>query len=416
MAAAAITPQWVVNEIAYQFLNRVVLARKANRSYDPQFKVKGAYVGASIQARLPQRPRAASGAALNKQPVIDQVTQISITDQTNIGIELSTYTLSLEKGQIMKNVIMPAANALVQDMESSGFNRLYKKIPNSTGTLGVSPTAGLTYSQAAARLNDMNGGNEDLIAVLSSDQSAVIADAQKAYFAPQGAITSSFTRGQFGGEAYGIKEFHRSPSVALHTSGGSTSATPLVNVAGGVTTEGATSIVTDGWGSTNTTINEGDVFTFGGVYEINSATFRSTGRLRQFTATTTTTDSSGAVTLTFQPPMYASTSSPLQNVTGLPADNAVITYWAMSAGGTQAATQSRQGLIFAEDSLVLAMADAEDVDAPVCVFARDEEAGISLRLTKSYDISNDNNLARLDMFWGWSAIRPEWTCLRVQGA
>jgi hypothetical protein len=62
------------------------------------------------------------------------------------------------------------------------------------------------------------------------------------------------------------------------------------------------------------------------------------------------------------------------------------------------------------------MADAETVDAPVCVFARDAEAGISMRLTKSFDIRDDQNLARLDIFYGWNLIRPEWGALRVQGA
>ena len=414
---APVTPQWVINEIADAFLNRVVLADNCDRSYDPQFKVKGAYVGASIQARLPQRPRAGSGAAMNKQPVIDQTTEVKITDQTNIGIELSSYTLSLEKGQIMKNVIIPAANALVQDMEAKGFQRLYKKVPNSIGTLGTSPTANLTYTQGMAKIKDMAGTSDGLIAILSHDQSAVLADAQKGNANPGFGTPKALKTGQFMGPSMlGIAEWYASPSVAVHTSGASTTATPLVNVAGGVTTEGATSVVTDGWGSGNTTIQEGDVFTFGSVFEINAANFQTTNRLRQFTATAATTDASGAVTLNFYPPMYANTASPYQNVTALPADNAVITFWSMAAGGSQTATTSRQGLIYLPGTFVLAMADAEKVDAPVCVFAQDEEAGISMRLTKSYDLPNDNNQARLDMFWGFSAIRPEWGALRVQGA
>jgi hypothetical protein len=115
--------------------------------------------------------------------------------------------------------------------------------------------------------------------------------------------------------------------------------------------------------------------------------------------------------------MYsASSGSQLATVDNLPVDNAAVLFWGVAAGQSLSATKSRQGLIFDPNSFVLAMADAEDVDAPVCVFARDEEAGISMRLTKSYDINSDNNLARLDMFWGWSPIRTEWRALRVQGA
>lgn len=418
---AVVTTQWIVNSIADAFLERVILAEKCDRTYDPQFKGKGATAGPKgsvVQARLPQRPRAASGALLNKQPIIDQTFEVRITDQTNIGIELSTYTLTLEKDQIMKTCIIPAANALVQDMESKGFQRLYKKVPNSIGTPGTSPTANLTYTQGVAKLKDMIGQTDDLIAILSNDQSAVIADAQKGNANPGFGAPSALRKGQFlGPNMLGIAEWYASANVAGHTTGAATTATPLVNVAGGYLTEGGTTIVTDGWGSAVLALREGDTFTLGGAFEINASNFASTGRLRQFTLTSDVTpDGSGNATLSFFPAIYASTSSPYQNVTALPADNAVITYWAMAAGGSQAATPSRQGLIFAPGTFILAMADAEKVDAPVCVFAQDEEAGISMRLTKSYDINNDNNLARLDMFWGFSAQRPEWQALRVQGA
>jgi hypothetical protein len=415
MPGSAITPQWVVNAILDELLNDCTLINKADRSYDPQFKIKGAKVGTTIQGRLPQRPRAASGAALNKQPMIDRTFEVKITDQANIGFELSSHTLTLERSDIMRTCVKPCANALVQYAEKQGFTRLYKKIPNSIGTLGTSPTANLTYSQGVAKLIDLMGNNDDLCAILSPDQSAVLADAQKAHANPGFGVKEALRKGQFVGPNYlGVAEWYASPNVALHTSGGSTTATPLVNVAGGVL-EGATSVVTDGWGSGNTTITEGDIFTFASVFEINSANFESTGRLRQFTATAATTDSSGAVTLNFTPPMYAA-ATPNQNVTAMAADNATITYWAMSAGGTQAATTSRQGLIFAPGTVILASADAEKVDAPVCVFAQDDEAGISLRLTKSYGIDSDNNTARLDWFFGWSLARPEWGALRVQGA
>jgi hypothetical protein len=146
---------------------------------------------------------------------------------------------------------------------------------------------------------------------------------------------------------------------------------------------------------------------------VNSANFASTGRLRQFTLIAA---ASGATpTLAFSPAVYA--SGPQQNVNALPADNAAITVWAANpSNGTLAATASKQGLIFAPGTVVLCMADAETVDAPVCVFARDAEAGISMRLTKSFDIRDDQNLARLDIFYGWNLIRPEWGALRVQGA
>lgn len=422
MAASPVTPQWVINEFGREFLNKVTLIKKADRTYDSQFKVKGAKVGSIIQARLPYRYRVGSGAGINKQPVNDQTTPVEITDQSNIGIELSSWVLSLEMNEIRRKVIQPAVNAMAQDMESRGFQRMYQKIPNSIGTLGTSPTANLTYTQGVAKLEDLSGDSDNLTAIVSADQMAVIADTQKAYFnQPVQKVTFSTGRMPKAQDALGIAEWYSSPNVATHTTGTFTASTPLVNVAGGVL-DGATSVVTDGWASGASSLKAGDVFTFGTastspVYEINSSNYASTGRFRQFTVTQDVSDSSGAMTINFTPAIRYAAGGQYNNVTALPADNCPITVWAANpAGGTLSTTNSRQGLIFAPDSIIFAMADAETVDAPVCVFAQDDEAGISFRLTKSYDINSDNNLARIDAFWGWSGMRLEWTALRVQGA
>jgi hypothetical protein len=411
MATEARTPQWIVDDILREYRNRTTLIDAADKSYDPQFEVKGAKVGAQIQARLPFRPRGASGAQFAPQSVIDQTAPITITDQYNSGVQLSSYTLSLEKSEIRRTVINPVVNHIVQYIEAKGFERLYKKIPNSIGTLGVSPTANLTYSQAVAKLNDLTGSTNDLTAIISSDQAAVLADAQKGNANVGFGSKESFKKGMFTGPmALGIENWYASPNVAMHTSGSSTTPTALVNVAGGVT-EGSSSVVTDGFNA-NTALVEGDVFTFANVFEVNSANFSSTGRLRQFVLTAAATGATP--TLQFYPPVYA--SGPQQNVNSLPADNAAILVWGVAGGSTITSTTSKQGLIFAPGTVVLATADAEKVDAPVCVFARDAEAGMSMRLTKSYDLHNDNNEARLDIFFGWNLLRPEWGAIRVQGA
>ncbi len=409
-ANAPITPQWVINDIAREFRNRTVLIDAADRTYDSQFRVKGAKVGAQIQARLPFRPRGSSGAKMAKQAVIDQTTPIRITDQYNSGVELSSYTLSLEKSEIRRTVIQPCVNHIVQYMEASGFSTLFQQIPNSIGTLGVSPTLNLTYAQGVAKLFDMMGSADDLTAILSADQSAVIADAQKGNANPGFGAQRAFKNGNFNGPmALGINTWKASPNVASFTSGSYTSGTVLVNSS--TFTEGMTSVAIDALTSASGALKVGDVFTIANVKEVNSANFASTGRLRQFTVTQ---DISADGTLYFTPAMYS--QGPQQNVDALPVDNANVLVWGTAAGATLTATASKQGLIFAPGTVVFCMADAEDVDAPVCVFARDEEAGISMRLTKNYNIEDDQNLARLDVFFGWNLIRPEWGALRVQGA
>ena len=53
---------------------------------DDQYKAHGVKMGDNIQARLPQRYTVSKGATMNPTPVQDRVVNLTITDQTNIGI------------------------------------------------------------------------------------------------------------------------------------------------------------------------------------------------------------------------------------------------------------------------------------------------------------------------------------------
>jgi hypothetical protein len=46
--------------------------------------------------------------------------------------------------------------------------------------------------------------------------------------------------------------------------------------------------------------------------------------------------------------------------------------------------------------------------------ASSAKAGLSIRLVRGYDITNDKFISRLDVLYGWKAIRPELAC-RIQG-
>jgi hypothetical protein len=52
-------------------------------------------------------------------------------------------------------------------------------------------------------------------------------------------------------------------------------------------------------------------------------------------------------------------------------------------------------------------------DAARCVVKTYD--GISLRVWEASDIRNDEKLTRIDILWGFAAIRPQWAC-RLIGA
>ena len=68
-----------------------------------------------------------------------------------------------------------------------------------------------------------------------------------------------------------------------------------------------------------------------------------------------------------------------------------------------------------EDAFVLGMADLElPQGVDFAAVASDPESGVSLRIVRAYDISEDRFPCRIDVLYGWKAVRPEWAC-RIVG-
>jgi len=141
--------------------------------------------------------------------------------------------------------------------------------------------------------------------------------------------------------------------------------------------------------------------------------FASTGRLQQFTLTADISDTAGAVTLPISPSII--TSGSLQNVTAAPANNAVITYWGMTAGGSQAETVSPQSLVFHKSAFGSAMADLRMPNGGAKASrVSSKMLNVAMRYVEQFDITSDQNLNRLDILFGSVAIFPGRAC-RIVG-
>ena len=117
-------------------------------------------------------------------------------------------------------------------------------------------------------------------------------------------------------------------------------------------------------------------------------------------------DGSGNLTAAISPAITS--SGAFQTVDALPADNSALTIV-----GT-ASQQSPQGILHHRDAFTLAMADlplpqGTDMAARVS----DPQLGMSIRMIRDYDITTDKFPCRLDVLFGWAALRPELAC-RIQ--
>lgn len=407
---ALITPNWVLKRVGRLAINNLKFANNVDRSYDDEYVQAGAKVGDTISLRLPQRFVTTKGQAFQQQGITDQIVPVTLTDQANVGIAFSSFQMTVDVDDYTSRYVEPAAVQLANTIDLDGLVRIANETYNSVGTPGTNPTSNSTYLAANTLLSNMAAPPRRMV-ITNPDMQAAITNANFALFNPTGTISDSFEKGVYSTNTLGFREWYWDQNVSRHTVG-TYSGTPLVNGA----SQTGTSLVTDGWGSGVSTLNKGDRFTLGpsavagtaGVYSVNPQNYQSTNGLQTFVVTQTVSDTTGAMTITIDPPLI--TSGNLQTVTASPVDNAVITVIG-STGATGAV-----GLAWVKEAVVMVMADlVEPEGGAISERIRSKPLGFSLRLAKQWNILSDQNLARIDCIYGWKAYRKEWI-VAVQGA
>tara|TARA_R110000868_G_scaffold12570_4_gene59843 strand:- start:71 stop:643 length:573 start_codon:yes stop_codon:yes gene_type:complete len=178
-----------------------------------------------------------------------------------------------------------------------------------------------------------------------------------------------------------------------------------ITITSTISTQGTTSLGLSFTGSSKTW-KQGDVFTIASVYAVNPQTRESTGSLQQFVVTADATGTSTA-TVTVSPAIYTA-SNALATVDTFPVAAAVVTMLG------SANSQYAQNLVYHKDAITFATADLL-LPTGVDMASRAVHNGISLRIIRDYDINNDRMPCRIDVLYGFAAIRPQMAA-RIWGA
>ena len=380
--------------------NNLVLTRNVNRQYDDSFAVEGAKIGSTLRIRLPDRALVTDGAALQVQDDNEQYTTLSVASQKHIGVNFTSAELTMQLDDFAERVLKPRISQLASSIDADVANS-YKAIYSSVGTPGTTPSTSLVLLQAQQKLNENAAVMSPRYATVNPAANAGLVEGMKGLFNPTDTISRQFKNGMMGMGVLGFDEVNMSQSIKQHTTGawGTT-----ITVTSTVTTEGATSIGISFTGSSKTW-NVGDVFTIAGVYAVNPQTRESTGSLQQFTVTAAASGSSTA-TLSVSPAIYTSANA-LATVDSFPQASAVVTMLG------SASSQYAQNLVYHKDAITFATADLL-LPQGVDMASRQVHNGISMRVVRQYDINNDRLPCRIDVLYGYSAIRPAMAC-RIWG-
>jgi hypothetical protein len=402
MANSILTIDMITRKSLEILENNLVLTRNVNRQYDDSFAVEGAKIGSTLRIRLPDRALVTDGAALQVQDDNEQYTTLTVSSQQHIGVNFTSAELTMQLDDFAERVLKPRVSQLASTVDANVANA-YKSIYNSVGTPGTTPATSLVLLQANQKLNEFATPMDQRYATVNPAANAGLVEGMKGLFNPTGTISRQFKNGMMGEGILGLDEVNMSQSIVQHTTGVTPTA-PIVATT--VATEGSTSLAIS-FTSGSPTFKIGDVFTIANVYAVNPQTRQTTGSLQQFVVTAdVTVSSTTTATLSVQPPMYTPANA-LATINAFPAANAVLTF----LGGS--ATAYPQNLIYHKDAITFATADLL-LPQGVDMASRQVHNGISLRIVRQYDINNDRMPCRIDVLYGYAAIRPV-TAVRLWG-
>lgn len=396
IANTLLTITMITKEALRVLENSLVVLRFVNKEYDDRFAVEGAKIGTTLNIRKPPRYIGRLGQALNLEDSVETSVPLVLDTQFGVDIQFSSADLALSIDDFSNRFIKPAVATVANKMDAD-VTALYNQLFNVVGTPGTTPNALLTYLLAGVALDNNACPMDDLRSMfLTPLMQAYIVDALKGLFQQSSAIAEQYVKGVMG-TAAGF-DWAMSQNLATHTVG-TYSGTPLVNGAG----QTGSTIITDGWGSGVSNLNQGDVFTLAGVYMVNPMSRQSVGSLQQFVVTSPINDTTGAMSISIYPPIII--AGAFQTVNAAPADNAAITVVGASA------SVSPQGLALHRDCITFASADLP-LPRGVDMAARvtDDQLGVSMRMVRAYDINSDNYPCRLDVLYGVAVLRPELGC------
>lgn len=400
MVNVVITPSIIAKEALFQLQNNLVMANLVHRGYKKEF-VK---VGETVSIRKPVKFVVTDGATRSNQDVKESTTSITIDQRKHVSWSFSTQDLTMTIDDYSERYIKPAMIALANTVDVALCQAGALDFFSRVGTPGTTPDAFADLAACGQKM-DENGVPDDGMRRLVVNPAGRWAMANGMGGTGSGGIYNAdivagmVRRGHLGNIAN--FDIFGTQNIKNHTTG-THSGTPLVDDA--AYTDNTNAVAFDGMtGSVTNALRPGDTFTIAGVNAVNPISKEDLGTLQQFVVLAAVNTTTGAGTVNVYPTINAGTVAGFeayQTVTAVPADNAAITIT-----GT-AATLYPQNLAFHKNALALVTCPLELPDSAVFK-ARADYNGLSIRVIKAYDIDTDDEVIRLDIFYGVKTIYPE---------
>ena len=398
MANSLLTPTAVTRKALSVLHQKLTFIGSINRQYDSSFAQTGAKIGDTLKIRKPNQYTVRTGRVLNVQDTDEESVSLQVATQKGVDMSFTSADLTLDIDDFSERFIEPAMSVLAANVEYDALS-MYKQVWNEVSDVGGTPTYKQIQRAHGKLQSNLAPMGENINCCLNVDDNIELVDVLKGLFNDSGQISTQYREG-FMGRAAGVN-FAVNTLLPIHTTGTDDGTGDyLTNDTTAQT--GATLTVDTGAG----TFQEGDIVTIDDVFRVHPETKASTGELMRFVVTADV--AANATSLPIAPAIIVDGAR--QNVTNAAANNKAIRK-RESDNSTAIGASADYGisLMHHRDAFTFATADLEMPNG-VDFGARETMDGLSMRILRQYDINNDAIPARIDLMYGYKAIRPEWAC------
>ena len=397
MANTLLTVDMITKEALRLAHEKAVFIGTINRQFDASFR-GDRKIGDTLRIRYPSEYTRRTGSrVMDVQDSVQVSTSLVVATQDGVDLRVNSREMSLDLEEFSQLHLEPAMASLISNIDADVLVGCTKSTYNFAGTAGTAVSS-LTAPGAARTRMNQNLAPKSMRAVqFDSNVMATIVSGTAAYFNPSNAISEQFREGLVARTA--MADYYENERVwAMANTTSVTLSTAKMN--GYISTLGQTSLnITS---LTASSLNVGMKFTLGNIFDVHPETKQTYAQLKQFTIVGVTDVS----TYTISPAVYR--SGPRQNVAGLGTSTST---QALTFLGSPNSTYTL-GLMYHRDAFTFATAELPLMSAAEKCVRRTYD-GISLRVWQDADIRNDEMLTRIDILYGFAAIRPAWACAIV---
>jgi hypothetical protein len=390
VANSILTPTQVVREALRVLHQKLTFVGSINRQYDKQFGDEGVNpggkIGPTLQIRLPNQYSIRQGATLSAQDTTESSVALTVSKQVGVDMNFTSVDLTLSLQDFSDRIIDPAMAVLAANIEADALS-MFKSVYNQVNNQASAATFAKYLAARKILVDNLTPAGPRTVCLNTQDYVDTATDL-KGSFNPQESI-SKIIRDGYLGRASGF-DFAENTLLVPFTPGARSGY--LVN---GANQTGSTLAVNTGTGA----IAQGEVFTMAGVFRVHPETKAVTNVLQQFVVTAAY--AGGAGNISISPAIV--TSGAAQNVSASPTSGGAVTF-----AGT-ASTAHGISLAYHKDAFAFVTAPLQ-MPKGVDFASRQTMDGISMRIVRDYDIVNDKFPTRVDVLYGYAAIRPQLAC------